>query len=265
MEDLTAAATVVPDGGPSLDIGPIDFQTFLADLDASLTGVSGVIPIGPECTCGMTCNTADGHKGTCGRRDTSSPCRCEVTLPTTSLSRNAFFDAPSQSDECRSFGLQTSPYQFVTSVMAQLQGPTRPNTNTFATVTDPDWPARPGVAIYRQWRLANEATTAGQVCDKGVASTERGTFMVGPNVFHAPSLTQSFPPGLGGHPAQPGQLYDIDTSSGSEKKFTGSVTFTAPHTIAATGIGANFVGGDSISVEAAIQGPNNRTFTVDTS
>jgi hypothetical protein len=66
------------------------------------------------------------------------------------------------------------------------------------------------VAIYRQWRLAGEQRQAGQVCAQGVSSTQRSTFMVGPDVFHAPSLTQSFPPGLDG---QPGQLYYIDTSS----------------------------------------------------
>lgn len=194
-----------------LPIGPIDFQTFLADLDASLTGASGVIPVGPECTCGASCTTADGHTGTCGRQDTGKPYTCQVTLPTTSLSRNAFFDAPGQSDECLSFGLQTSAYQFVTSVMAQLDGPPQAGQTIYTSVTDPDWPERPGVAIYRQWKLAGENTLAGQVCDKGVTSTERSTFMVGPNVYHAPSLTQSLPPGFGG---QQGQIYYIDTSGG---------------------------------------------------
>jgi cell surface hyaluronidase len=264
MLDLTGPTKVLPDEG-SLEIGPIDFQTFIADLDATLTGVSGVIPLPPadgQCTtCSGSCTTADGHKGTCGRRDTSSPCRCEVTLPTTSLSRNAFFDAPGQGDECRSFGLQTSPYQFVTSVMAELREPTEPGKETYATIADADWPDRPGVAIYRQWKLAHEDTMAGQVCDGGVSSVERSTFMVGPNVWHAPSLTQSFPPGLG---PQPGQLYYIDTSGGPLTSFTGSVTFTAPHTIAATGIGTRLTAGDSISVQAAMQGANNRKFTVAT-
>jgi len=211
MSVLSGEATIFPDQN-TLDIGPIDFQTFIADLDASLTGASGVIPVGPECACGASCTTPDGHKGTCGRRDTNQPCRCEVTLPTTSLSRNAFFDAPGQNDECLSFGLQTSPYQFVTSVMAQLRNPAVPGTTTFCTNDDrTDWPDRPGVAIYRQWRLAHEQSRPGQVCSGGVSSTQRSTFMVGPNVYHAPSLTQSFPPGLSG---QPGQLYYIDTSGG---------------------------------------------------
>ena len=228
MQALDGGATIYGAGQPSgLGIGPIDFQTFLADLDASLTGASGVIPVGPECTCGASCTTADGHKGTCGRRDTNQPCRCEVTLPTTSLSRNAFFDAPAQNDECLSFGLQTSPYQFVTSVMAELKDPAVPGTTTYATNADTtDWQDRPAVAIYRQWKLAGERSQAGQVCDNGVSSTERSTFMVGPNVFHAPSLTQSFPPGLGG---QPGQLYYIDTSSSRQNTscYPGTVSFNA--------------------------------------
>jgi hypothetical protein len=241
MQDLTGAATI--SSGSGLDIGPIDFQTFLADLDASLTGASGVIAAGPECTCGESCVTADGHAGTCGRRDDQQPCRCEVTLPTTSLSRNAFFDAPGQNDECLSFGLQSSPYQFVTSVMAELEDSVAPGMTTYATHTDGAWPSRPGVAIYRQWRLANESSDAGQVCARGVASTERSTFMVGPDVYHAPSLTQSFPPGFGG---QPGQLYYIDTSSGRQStlcyrpgtvefdsaRFTKNVTYVLYHLFA---------------------------------
>src|SRR5262249_23755006 len=83
--------------------------------------------------------------------------------------------------------------------------------------------SRPGVAIYRQWKLAQEQSRVGQVCDQGVSSTQRSTFMVGPDVFHAPSLTQSFPPGLGG---QPGQLYYIDTSSSRQN--TGCYPGTIP-------------------------------------
>ncbi|MDX2167265.1 MAG: hypothetical protein SF182_09385 [Deltaproteobacteria bacterium] len=216
MQGLSGAATLYGAGeAGSLNIGPIDFQTFLADLDASLTGASGVIPISSsacsEASCGGACTTSEGFKGTCGKAAQNQPCACLITLPTTSLSRNAFFNAPGQNDECLSFGLQASPYQFVTSVMAQLQGPAVPGSTTYAFTGDPDWPDRPGVAIYRQWKLAGEQSSAGQVCDKGVASTERSTFMVGPNVWHAPSLTQSFPPGF---PGQAGQLYYIDTSGG---------------------------------------------------
>lgn len=214
MQNLTVGAEISGTAQNPLPIGPIDFQTFLADLDASLTGATGAISIGPECApadCGKPCTTSDQRQGICGRRDPSQPCRCEVHLPTTSLSRNAFFDAPGQNDECLSFGLQTSPYQFVTSVMAQVDGPVAPGKTSYALVTDPDWPDRPAVAIYRQWKLGHESSQAGQVCDHGTASTERSTFMVGPNVFHAPSLTQSLPPGLG---PQGGQIYYIDTSGG---------------------------------------------------
>src|SRR4030095_3868797 len=67
MTDLAAGGTVF---STAPDIGPIDFQTFLADLDASLTGASGVIPVGPEFTCGANCTTAHGHEGTRGRHGT---------------------------------------------------------------------------------------------------------------------------------------------------------------------------------------------------
>ena len=48
MQVLDGAASIFPNAqGVGLAVGPIDFQTFLADLDASLTGASGVIPVGP--------------------------------------------------------------------------------------------------------------------------------------------------------------------------------------------------------------------------
>src|SRR5262249_21905824 len=182
MSVLSGEATIFPDQN-TLDIGPIDFQTFIADLDASLTGASGVISAGPECSCGASCTTADGHKGTCGRRDNGQPCRCEVTLPTTSLSRNAFFNAPAQNDDGLCCGVQPSLYQFVPSGMAELKDAAVPGSTTYATNLDrQDWQDRPAVAIYRQWRLAGEQHQAGQVCAQGVSSTQRSTFMVGPDV-----------------------------------------------------------------------------------
>src|SRR5690606_25957204 len=68
-----------------LDSGTIDFATILLDLDGSFTGSTSKI---------------DGR-----------------TPPglTTSVSKNRFFDAPSQSPECLSFGVQTSPYTFLTT------------------------------------------------------------------------------------------------------------------------------------------------------
>ncbi|MGD9765695.1 MAG: G8 domain-containing protein, partial [Candidatus Binatia bacterium] len=266
MVNLAGGAQI---SGPSnpinpLPIGPIDFQTILIDLDASLTGASGVVsePNNQCTTCGADCQTPDGHKGKCQRTGTSQNCNtCQVTLPTTSLSRNAFFNAPSQSDECLSFGLQTSPYQFVTSVMAALQQNPATTTTTYANNVDPaNWPAAPGVAIYRQWKLNGEIDDAGQVCDAGVSGTERGTFMTGPNIFHAPHLTQSEPPDLNG---QPGAIYYIDTSGGlPTTPFTGSVTFTEPNTISAPGIGANLVVGQAISVQGATKPGNNNPFSV---
>lgn len=211
MQRLTVGAQISGTPTNPLPLGPIDFQTFLADLDASLTGASGEIYVPQTCTCGMACTTAEGQQGTCRSPREGVACGCVITEPTTSLSRNAFFDAPGQSDECLSYGLQTSPYQFVTSVMAQLKASPATTNPTYATAVDRDWPDRPAVAIYRQWKRAGEDSDAGQVCDAGVSGSERGTFMVGPNIFHAPSLTQSLPPGLG---AQPGQLYYIDTSGG---------------------------------------------------
>jgi hypothetical protein len=139
-----------------------------------------------------------------------------------------------------SFGLQTSPYQFVTSVMAALQqNPATTNPTYTNNVDAANWPAAPAVAIYRQWKLSGEVDNAGQVCDAGISGAERGTFMTGPNIYHAPHLTQTEPPDLNG---QPGAIYYIDTSGGATTTlFTGSATFTVPNTIAAPGIGANLV------------------------
>src|SRR5262249_4113149 len=195
---------------------------------------------------------------------TSQTCNtCQVTLPTTSLSRNAFFNAPAQTDECLSFGLQTSPYQFVTSVMAALRENPATTNPTYTNDGDPaNWPAAPGVAIYRQWKLSGEIDNAGQVCDAGVSGAERGTFMTGPNIYHAPHLTQTEPPDLNG---QPGAIYYIDTSGGLPIiPFTGSVTFTQPNTIAGSGIGANLVLGQAFSIEGATKPGNNIRFSVQT-
>ncbi len=257
--------------GPSnpanpLPIGPIDFQTILIDLDASLTGASGVVNLSSDqcTTCDADCTTPDGHKGKCKKTGTSQTCNtCQVTLSTTSLSRNAFFNAPAQGDECLSFGLQTSPYQFVTSVMAALEQSPATTNPTYVNKVDPvNWPDRPGVAIYRQWKLNGEVDEAGQVCDAGIAGAPRGTFMVGPNIFHSPTLTQSEPPELSG---QPGAIYYIDTSGGTTTtSFTGSASFTEPNTIAGSGIGKGLFPGYSITVQGATQPVNNATFTVRT-
>ena len=151
--------------------------------------------------------------------------------------------------------------------MAELQQSPATMSPTYANNVDPgNWPSRPGIAIYRQWKLNGEVDDAGQVCDAGVSGTERGTFMVGPNIYHSPTLTQSEPPNLSS--AQPGALYYIDTSGGhvDTKEFTGSVTFTnnmmGGWTLAAPGIGTNLVMGQSITVQGASKPANNSTFTI---
>ena len=69
-------------------VTPVDFSTILLDVDGSLTGATGSL---------------SGE-----------------IVETSSISRNQFFDAPSPSPECLSFGLQTSPFQFVTTMIATL-------------------------------------------------------------------------------------------------------------------------------------------------
>jgi len=196
MQALAAPPTVNPPNTDSLSLTPIDFSTIIIDLDASLTGASGQIS-------GVT-----------------NP------VPTTSVSRNAFFDAPAQSDECLSFGVQTSPYQFVTTIVAPLHaapaaGETyiepwtyqrQPDNKTVGT--------SPVLAIYRQWMTAKDEATCEQVCDKTDAKKYgcgRATFMVGPDVGQAPYLTMTQPPGLMG---QKGASYYIDTSSAQMQSLT---------------------------------------------
>lgn len=199
---------------------PVDFSTILIDLDGSLTGATGSVS--------------------------------SATAPTNSVSRNHFFDAPAQSPECLSFGLQTSPYQFVTTMLAPLaaspvnqdtsvqpwttlncdngyddgQGqpckcpppppPPTPNPNPVTTKSSPLIP------IYRQWRFPNEPTTCGSICsasNPGQYGCNRASYMIGPDVGHATYLTMTEPPGLGS--SQPGALYYIDTSvtgSGDKKE-----------------------------------------------
>jgi len=180
MNVLNIGPGVFPPSLNQLPTTPIDFSTILIDLDASLTGASG---------------TVSGVPGG----------------PTTSLSRNAFFDAPAQTDECLSFGVQTSPYPFVTTLLAPLNA----GADTGDTYVEPTkWPETPMVAIYRQWELAKDAETCGQICNETSPmqyGCTRGTFMVGPNVYQSPYLTQTEPPGLA---EQAGAQYFIDTSSG---------------------------------------------------
>lgn len=182
----------------ALPTTPIDFSTILIDLDGSLTGADGMI---------------SGITG---------------PVSTTSLSRNAFFDAPAQTDECLSFGLQTSPYEFVTTLVAPLAasppvgGSTYIDPVPWKSPANANTPGAPLVAIYRQWATADDPASCGQICsgstygclDSTTGGGPRGSFMVGPNVSQAPYLTMAIPPGL---TSQPGSLYYVDTSTGSQQ------------------------------------------------
>lgn len=181
-----------PDANP-LTSTPIDFSTILVDLDGTLTGARGRLS------------------------------GVDRPMPTSSVSRNTFFDAPAQSPECLSYGVQTSPYGFVTTLLAPIAGPARDGDTHVDVVewsgpppvageTRP-WPLSPMVAIYRQWKLASDAPSCGAICDGTTYGCDRGTFMVGPNVSQAISLTMTIPPGVDRSDA----LYFIDTSSGANQ------------------------------------------------
>ncbi|MFI5394194.1 MAG: G8 domain-containing protein [Candidatus Binatia bacterium] len=203
--------------GPLPDVlptTPVDFSTILIDLDGSLTGATGSVS--------------------------------SATVPSNSVSRNHFFDAPAQSPECLSFGLQTSPYQFVTTMLAPLAAsPVSQDTSVqpwTTLVCDNGYDDQPGekcacippptptpkptpatvissplIPIYRQWRFPNEDKTCGAVCSAsspGLYGCSRAAYMIGPDVGHATYLTMTEPPGL---TSQSGALYYIDTSAGTSK------------------------------------------------
>ncbi|MFN8643231.1 MAG: hypothetical protein U0802_16815 [Candidatus Binatia bacterium] len=138
-------------------ITPIDASTILNDLDGTFTG-----------TCwGESCDTL------------SDP---DPQRRTASVSANHFFDAPSQAPECLSVGVQTSPGDFLTSVIAPL--------TSDGTAIDPTvWGTYPTVAIYRQRLLDSETSCSGSVCDGSAWSCEQATFMMGAENGQAPYLT----------------------------------------------------------------------------
>lgn len=153
------------------DVTPIDFSTILLDLDGTLTGME-VSPTEPE---------------------------------TTSVSRNEFFAAPSQVDECLSFGVQTSPYGQVTTVMAPLTGaPSASGTS----VNSGAWGGGvfPAVPIYRQLTMPGEAPCGDSVCGAGFTwGCGRAALMAGGQTGQSPYLTTN------------NGLYYIDTNtSGSQ-------------------------------------------------
>ena len=209
-QTLPAAAPVArdplfpnPDSG---NITPIDFSTILNDLDGTLTG--------------MIVADSSGKL---------------VTTRTSSVSENRFFDAPAQDPECKSFGVQTSAYDFTTTVMSKLQDSGRggfvgsgPWFQDFCSgekgcassdawnrnesfnsaknvweVTDGGLPAIP---IYRQYVLSddmNDSCTAVCTAD-GNWACDRASFMIGTTTGSAPYLTVNH------------GLFYIDTASPSE-------------------------------------------------
>jgi cell surface hyaluronidase len=141
---------------------PIDSSTILNDLDGTFTG---------------NCWGAD-----CDALSLPSPQR-----RTSSVSANRFFDAPSQSPECLSYGVQTSPNDFLTTVIAPL---TADGTAIDPTVWNTAIPF-PAVPIYRQRLLADEQPCAGAICDGTTWSCDHATFMMGAQNGQVPYLTTS--------------------------------------------------------------------------
>lgn len=210
MIALNGTSTITGPANPQvpLQITPIDSSTILIDVDGSLTGATGKL-------------SGD-------------------TTPTTtsSVSRNPFFDAPAQSPECLSYGVQTSPYSFVTTIVAPVhETPVVGQPPTFIDVSS--WggqtpPMTPIVAIYRQWQLSSDTQACGQVCDGSNYTCERGTFMLGSSVGQAPYLTMTQPPSLSST-LQNGALYYIDTSTATQQptdciSAITSLSFAAPFT-----------------------------------
>jgi hypothetical protein len=148
-------------------VTPIDFSTILNDLDGTLTGVQVV----------------------------SSDCNTTVRHRTSSVSVNHFFDAPAQMSECASFGVQTSAYDFVTTVAAKLQPSGLPSPQPQWVVDWETWTNNnalpfPAVPIYRQLLLNGEtATDCTAVCNGTAWGCERASFLAGSQNGEAPYLT----------------------------------------------------------------------------
>lgn len=186
------------------DVTPIDFTTILNDLDGTLNGMA---PAG-----GASSRTAG-------------------------LSNNHFYDAPFSVAQCNSFGTETIPHDFVTTVVAKLAA--APSQTRPTTATDAAWgkvggkAATPIVAVYRQLKTANPgedcaATTT--VCNGSDAGCRRGTFFLGAGIGAAPGLTMNH-----------GRYY-VDTGSasqpqgcsqapnlGSPARFNGGETYVVYH------------------------------------
>ena len=143
-------------------ITPIDSSTILNDLDGTFTG---------NCW-------GDG----CSTLSLPNPQR-----RTSSVSANRFFDAPSQNPECQSYGVQTAPNEFLTTVVAPL---TADESAIDPTVWGMSAPF-PAVAIYRQRLLADEPACTGAVCDGSTWSCDHAAFMMGAQNGQAPYLTDA--------------------------------------------------------------------------
>ncbi len=167
-------------------ITPIDFSTILNDLDGTFTG---------------NCWGDD-----CDMMSLPSPQR-----QTSSVSANHFFDSPSRSPECLSSGVQTSPNEFLTTVIAPVTAD--------GTAIDPSvWGTFPAVPIYRQRLLTSEAPCTGAICDGDTWSCPQATFMMGAENGQAPYLM-----------ASDGVYYiDTDATSQSTSCIAQPTTFELP-------------------------------------
>ena len=145
---------------------PIDVSTILNDLDGTLTGVTVVQP----------------------------DCTTPVRSRTSSVSVNDFFNAPTQIPACAAFGVQTSAYDFVTTVVAKLRPSELPSPQP-QWVIDPDtWTNKgaepfPAVPIYRQLVLADDLAPCDSVCDGPQLGCQRAALMAGTQNGQAPYLT----------------------------------------------------------------------------
>ena len=163
---LGSSTTLTPPAPPQspvwgLDptVTPIDFTTILNDLDGTL---NGVVP----------------SVGTSKR--------------TAGLSNNYFYSTPGEDVECNSFGTNTIPHDFVSSIMTELSG-----TRASDTTTNWQWvnggDNMPMVPIYRQYYLSapadDECTSTQTVCNGAEWGCRRASFMIGAQNGQAPLLT----------------------------------------------------------------------------
>eukprot|EP01137_Pigoraptor_chileana_P003525 Opistho-2@43807 len=143
------------------NVTPIDATTILLDVDGTLTGA-------------VTSNYSR----------------------TSSVSKNYFFDAPSVEPECNSFGVQTSPYDLVSTVIANVAPATGADATYLSfTVNNGPWAARPVIPIYRQLTLPGDSCASPyNVCGAGGtygSNCTRASLMMGTDTYQAPYLTMN--------------------------------------------------------------------------